>query len=315
MSLASVYADPAQTTRNATTLAMRAGVTLASAKAFLRDQGSAQVRKRVSKPSAAQFSSTGDLPGTYAADVMFLADYSSVNAGRTCILTLQQVNTRYVLARALTKATSAKTAEALLEILEENTKDVEEKQNSSPILKLRTDNGSEFAGQFAKLLAKFNIPHEKAEAETHTRLARIDRFHRTLRMMIGELFAERGSHVWYDVLPQLIAKFNSRPSRALGGLSPDDIGPEEEEVIREADQDRARAVRADTDKSGVGPGSRVRLQYSKTKAGGKDKFAKAHEVSWTSEIYEVLDLTRFWLMCRLAKSKFGLCTHSRLLKR
>ena len=48
MSLASVYADPAQTTRNATTLAMRAGVTLASAKAFLRDQGSAQVRKRVS---------------------------------------------------------------------------------------------------------------------------------------------------------------------------------------------------------------------------------------------------------------------------
>ena len=136
MSLASVYADPATTTRDPALLSKRAGVPIAHARAFLRDQGSAQVRKRVSKPSAAQFSPTGDLPGTYAADVMFLADYSSVNAGRTCILTLQQVNTRYVLARALTKATSAKTAEALLEILEENTKDVEEKKNASPILKL-----------------------------------------------------------------------------------------------------------------------------------------------------------------------------------
>ena len=288
MSLASVYADPAQTTRNATTLAKRAGVTVASAKAFLRDQGSAQVRKRVSKPSIAAFSPTGDVYGTYAADVIFLADYAGVNAGRTCILTLQQVNTRYVYARSLTKATSAKTAEALLNILEENTKDVEEKKKASPILKLRTDNGGEFAGEFAKLLVKFNIPHEKAEAETHTRLARIDRFHRTLRMMIGELFAERSSHVWYDVLPQLIANFNSRPSRALGGLSPDDIGPEEEEIIREIDHEKSQKVRADIDKSGVEPGSRVRLQYSKTKEGGKDKFAKAHEVSWTSEIYEVI---------------------------
>lgn len=52
---------------------------------------------------------------------------------------------------------------------------MEEKKNASPILKLRTD---EFAGDFAKLLAKFGIVHDKAEAETHTRLARIDRFHR-----------------------------------------------------------------------------------------------------------------------------------------
>ena len=81
---------------------------------------------------------------------MFLTDYSSVNAGRTCILTLQQVNTRYVMARALTKATSAKTAEALLDILEQNVNDCEEKKNASPIPKLRTDNGGEFAGEFAK---------------------------------------------------------------------------------------------------------------------------------------------------------------------
>ena len=286
MPLTSVYADPAQTTRNAALLAKRSGVTVAEAKSFLRDQASSQVRRRINKPTT--FSPSGDLPGTYAADVIFLADYSSVNASRTCILTLQQINSRYVYGRSLTKPTSAKTGEALLDILEENTKDVEEKKNSSPILKLRTDNGGEFAGDFAKLLAKFGIPHDHAEAETHSRLARIDRFHRTLRMMIGELFAERGSHVWYDVLPQLIANFNSRPSRALGGLAPEDIGPDEEDAIREADLERAQTVRASTDESGIEPGTRVRLQYSKTKAGAKDKFSKSHEVSWTPEIYEVV---------------------------
>ena len=108
MSLSSVYADPAQTKRNATLLAERAGVSVAEAKAFLRDQASSQVRRRVHKP--ATFSPSGDLPGTYAADVIFLADYAGVNAGRTCNLTLQQVNTRYVYARSLTKPTSAKTA-------------------------------------------------------------------------------------------------------------------------------------------------------------------------------------------------------------
>ena len=104
------------------------------------------------------------------------------------------------------------------------------------------------------------IPHEKVEAETHTRLARIDRFHRTLRMMIGELFSVRGSHVWYDKLPELIANFNGRPSRALGGMSPDEIGPEEEQIIREMDLERAQKVRAIVNDSGVGPGTRVVLQ-------------------------------------------------------
>ena len=286
--LSTVYADPATTTRSAALLAKRADVPIAHARAFLRDQASSQVRRRASKPSAADFSPTGDIPGTYAADVIFLADYAGVNAARTCILTLQQVNTRYVMARALTKATSAKTAEALADILEQNAKDFEEKKNTSPILKLRTDNGGEFAGEFAKLLAMHEIPHEKVEAETHTRLARIDRFHRTLRMMIGELFSVRGSHVWYDKLPELIANFNGRPSRALGGLSPDEIGPEEEQIIREMDLERAQKVRAIVDDSGVRPGTRVRLQYSKTKMGGKDKFSKAHEVTWTPEIYEVV---------------------------
>jgi hypothetical protein len=90
------------------------------------------------------------------------------------------------------------------------------------------------------------------------------------------------------VLPELIANYNARPSRALDGKAPADIGPEEEEAVRQVDFERVKSVGADVDKTGVGPGTRVRLLYSKTKAGGKDKFAKAQEHVWTSEIYSII---------------------------
>jgi hypothetical protein len=292
MSIASVYADPATTTRDAATLAKRAGVTYVVAAAFLRDQGASQVRKRTTKPSAAVFAPTGDLFGTWAADVLFMTDYAGVNSARTCILTLLEVNSRYVYARGLTKATSANTAKALVEIILQNAHDCETKEKAAPILKLRSDNGSEFAGEFAKLLLDQGIEHERVEAGTHARLARLDRFHRTLRMMIGELFALRDSHVWYDVLPEIIANYNSRPSRALARngtpRAPVDIGPREEAHIRDKDYSRAQEIGDIIDDGNIGPGSRVRLQFSKTKAGAKSKFSKAQEISYTTEIYTVI---------------------------
>ena len=176
----------------------------------------------------------------------------------------------------------------MVDILAQNVKDYETEKNAAPIIKIRSDNGGEFAGAFSKLLAEEGIEHEHAEAETHARLARLDRFHRTLRMMLGELFSVRDSHVWYNVLPQLIKNYNARPSRALGGKAPADIGPEEEAKVREADYERAMHAGLDVDKTDVGPGTRVRLQYSKTKAGSKDRWAKSHENTFTTEIYTLV---------------------------
>lgn len=289
MSIATVFADPASTTRDAITLAKRAGVTVAQARSFLRDQAASEVRKRVHRPLGETFAPTGDLDGTWAGDVLFLSHYAGVDAKRTCILTLLGLNSRYIYARGMTAGTYAKTAEAMTEILEQNAKDYETKKNAAPILKLRTDNGSEFAGAFSKLLADDGIEHDHAEAETHARLARLDRFHHTLRLMFGEIFSVNDSHVWYDVLPQLIANYNARPSRALGGKAPEDIGAEEEAAVRAKDQEPAAAVADDTDESKVGPGTRVCLPYCKNKAGSKDKGAKSHENSWTTEIYTELE--------------------------
>jgi len=254
--LLKVYKDPQLTSRNPATLAKRAGVTLAAAKSFLRDREEAQVRKRAARLKKAAFVPTGDERGVWIGDTIYLKDYAGANKGRSAIFTILETNSRYVYARALKAPTAAQTAAALESIIEANREENREEKQVAPILKLRTDGGPEFSGAFAQLLEKLDIPHEKTGAGTHERLARLDRFHGTLRRMIGEYFALTNSHVWIDALPALIANYNTRPSRALDAagkhLAPADIGPEEEQKLREADILRAAEVRKLIDESGVG---------------------------------------------------------------
>jgi len=190
--LLKVYKDPQLTSRNPATLAKRAGVTLAAAKSFLRDREEAQVRKRAARLKKAAFVPTGDERGVWIGDTIYLNDYAGVNKGRSAIFTILETNSRYVYARALKAPTAAQTADALESIIEENREENREEKQVAPILKLRTDGGPEFSGAFAQLLEKLDIPHEKTGAGTHERLARLDRFHGTLRRMIGEYFALTG---------------------------------------------------------------------------------------------------------------------------
>jgi len=137
-------------------LAKRAGVPLAAATAFLRDQAASQITKEAHKPPDENYAPTGGPRGEYLADVIYLREYAGVNKKRTCILTLLGVNSRYVYARALTAADSKKTAEALTEILAQNDQDVRGGVVAR-IEAIRSDGGGEFKGEFAALLEKRGI--------------------------------------------------------------------------------------------------------------------------------------------------------------
>ena len=291
MTLKSVYDDPKTNTRNASLLAKRANVTLKAAQAFLRDQQSSQVSKRAIKPPDSSYAPTGGPYGEYLGDVVFFSDYAGVNAKRASILTIMGANSRFAYARAMTAPlTSAKTAAALTEILDENAFDAED--GVAPILSLRTDGGSEFAGEFAALLRERRIPHERGEPGTHERLGRLDRFHGSLRRMIGDYMAATDSHVWFKVLPDLIKNYNERPNRGLNksrDLAPADVGEEVEYEVRQADLKRAAVLRKRIDRSGVGKGTQVRLLITRTKAGSKGALGnKSHEAVWSSEVYTVI---------------------------
>ena len=222
------FEDPKATSRNPATLAARTGVPLAAAAAFLRDQAASQITKEAHKPPDENYAPTGGPRGEYLADVIYLKKYAGVTKKRTCIRTLLGVNSRYVYARGLTAADSKKTAEALAEILTQNDEDARGGVIAR-IEAIRSDGGSEFKGAFAALLEKRSIPLTKGQPETHTRLARLDRYHGVLRRQIGNLFARRNSHVWFDALQSLVStcNHNTSPSRVLQ-LTPAMVGPEAE---------------------------------------------------------------------------------------
>ena len=285
-----VFDNPATTTRNPELLAKRAGVTVQSARAFLRDQTASQITKRAVKPPDSAYVPTGGGRGLWLGDVIYLRDYAGVNKKRECILALVGVNSRYVYARALTKATAAKTAEALADILEQNAEDARGGV-VAPIEAVRTDGGPEMSGAFAALLKKRGISHDKGQPGTHERLARLDRYHSKLRRQLGEIFAIRDSHVWVDVLQDLVYNHNNSPSRALDaagkGTAPIDVDAKKEEMLRTADGKRAADVRRSVDKMNITPGTKVRLLTSRLKRA--PKYVKGQQATWTPELYPVIE--------------------------
>jgi hypothetical protein len=160
----------------------------------------------------------------------------------------------------------------------------------APIEKIRSDGGPEFAGEFAALLAKLGIPHQKGQPGNHARLGRLDRFHGVLRRKIGELFARRDSHVWVDVLQDLIDNHNASPSRPLKaagkGLAPADIDQGAEGKLRAADLDRAASLRQRVDGMNIAPGTNVRLLTARLKKA--PRYVKGQEAIWSPETYPVV---------------------------
>jgi hypothetical protein len=287
MTIKSVFDNPATTSRNPELLAKRAGVTVKSARAFLRDQTASQITREARKPPDSAYVPTGGKRGLWLGDVIYLREYAGVNKKRSAIFTLMEVNSRHVYARALTKATAAKAAEAMKEILAQNKKE----KGAAPILEVRVDGGPEFSGEFAALLKKRGIPQDKGQPGTHERLARLDRYHGVLRRQLGEIFAIRNSHVWIDVLQDLVDNHNKSPSRALDAAgkktAPIEITPKKEQMLRTADNKRAAEVRRAVDKMDIKPGTQVRLLTSRLKRA--PKYVKGQEATYTPELYPVID--------------------------
>ena len=284
-----VYEDPRASTRNAPLLAERAGTSVKSAQAFLRNEASAQTTQGRKKPAqnGHNYAPTGAPADHWQADTVWLTDYRGVNDKRKVILTVLNTTSRYAAARPLLDAKAERVAAALGDIIDEL------EAGGRRIKVLRVDNGSEFKKETRAMLRELGIEVDKVEPYTHYKLARTDRWHRTLRKRIGEHFERSQSHRWVDVLPDIVANMNATPQRTLSEIlgrptSPQDVTTADEKRIRTAEANEVELVRAKTDALVIVPGvTRVRLLYASTKE-GVDAFAKGHRVVWTPDTYLVL---------------------------
>lgn len=286
--LREIYENARTTTRNPTLLAKRAGTTVKSARSFLANEGSSQTTEKWRRTAGTVYAPTGAPQDHWQADVVSLQDYMGVNKKRTHLLSMLNTTTRFAAARPLLNTKASTVSKAMAEIIEEL------EASGKKIAAIRVDGGSEFKKEFAADMEEAGIPLQKPEPLTHYRLARTDRFHRTLRERLGELFERERNNRWIDALPDIIANYNATPHSTLSEVFDEPTAPEDvtlagEERIRRDELERAQKARVKADARGIIPGeTQVRLLVRQTKA-GLDKFAKSQRAVWTPEVYTVTE--------------------------
>ena len=291
--LKSVYENPAATTKNKRILADRAGTKQAEADKFLKSLAAVQVTQKALPSSQIHYIPTAGPSGMYLCDVFYLKDYLGKNQKRSSVFTVMNINTRYAYSRALTSpVTSKKAADALKSILTEINKEGK-KQSWKKMKILRSDGGAENLGDLQVVLQQHGIEHEKLEAHTHERLARLDRFHGTLRRLIGEVFAKNNNNVWYTHLNEIMMNYNEREHETLSKIlkkltSPSQVTESDESRLQIHDAKRKEEVRSKV--PDYPPGTNVRLLMRRTSEGAKARKmgTKLNDQTFSSKVYQIL---------------------------
>jgi len=281
-----IYADPSTSTKNPALLAKRTNealetsYTTAQAKVFLT---SFSVNKKIVKPKRSAMAPTGASAGHWQSDVIWFDLLKGKNNMHRAILTVLNTTSRYAYARGLRSNKSAVVCEALKDIFTEMIND------NKKIVALRIDGGSEMA----ELLKSRGILIDQTEPYTHSRLARTDRFHRTLREKFGELFEINDSDRWIDALPAIVKNLNNTPHETLSQIlgreaTPKSITMKDEKLIRAHELKQVAIIQAKTNKLNEKihlNRTRCRVLVSKTKAGILERFSKSQRNVWSRKTY------------------------------
>jgi hypothetical protein len=87
---------------------------------------------------------------------------------------------------------------------------------------LMSDQGSEFKGATAKMLAEKNVIHRLVEVGDHNRLGVIDRFSGVVKRWIARHMTQQQTKSYIDELPGFIESYNDAPHSTLKGMSPNE---------------------------------------------------------------------------------------------
>jgi transposase InsO family protein len=164
---------------------------------------------------------------------------------------------------------------------------------------LQTDNGSEFiSAEFQALLRAQNVRHITGMAGRAQSQGSIERFHWTMKSVIGKLWTARSQKRWVGDLQDIVKNYNSNVHLATS-VPPAEINRDNKEQIGRLNQrqqqtiDRFDAKTEEKDKllrqqkvwrgdSGMQRGDNVRLKITK---GAID--SATLKPNWSSSIYEI----------------------------
>jgi transposase InsO family protein len=129
-------------------------------------------------------------------DLFDFSKYSHWNSGYKYLLCVVDVFSRKAFVAALKRKSD--TTDAMSKILVKDT----------PIL-IQSDNGTEFLNKsFQRLLKSMNVRHITVDVGNHKRQGIVERFNRTIALLISRYQESRNTNRYIDVLDDLVYNFN-----------------------------------------------------------------------------------------------------------
>lgn len=206
----------------------------------------------------------------YQADLIEVQPYSKINKGFRYILTVINCFSKVADAIPLKDKSGKSVASAMEQIITRG--------NHKPT-HLQTDDGKEYFNKvFSELMKKYNIKHYSTKSEK--KAAIIERFNRTLKGAMYKTFSQRGKHVWVDILPQLINKYNNTFHRTIG-MSPFEVSKKNEKIVLQRILKNTKPKVEKRKPKSFNVGDKVRISKY------KGVFTKKYLPNWTNEVFTI----------------------------
>jgi len=206
-------------------------------------------------------------------DIYVMAKYVTGNKGYKYILAIIDVFSRKVWTYKMKKKDNKNVQDSFKQFLSDS------KINKYTPTILMSDNDSTFINKsFQEILEKNQIIHQPNIIDDHHALGLIDRFARTLKMILTRLFLQTKSTNWIDYLEQIIKNYNNNGHSAIDYISPNEAFLEKNfEKIYNINYEKSLFNIAISD---IDVNDKVRIKI-------KGQFRKGTEARYTDEVYTV----------------------------
>ena len=241
---------------------------------YLRSDDTYTLHKPVQKPRRYRRVYTKGIGYLYQIDLVDMSAFARSNRGYRWIIMVLDCFSKKLWAFK-TKNKKGKTiTDALRALLTKN----------KPI-KIETDKGTEFKNShFRALLRRLKIQTYSIESDRKCSL--VERSNRTIKSRMWRAFTAQGSHVWYNILDDLIQGYNNSFHRSIG-MKPVEVNTSNESEVR----DRLFPPEPPKKQAQLKVGDSVRI--TRKKSTFQKGYAQSHswEVFYVSKIKDTNPIT------------------------
>ena len=184
-------------------------VSLKQVENFIKNQPTEQLNKQKTRKVSYNHIVANHVNDVWQADLLDVQKWKRFNHGYRWILNVVDVYFRFAFAVPLKTKSTKEVAEAFRIIFKQIAPyEIKPEYRVKPIItpeNLTTDNGKEFTGnEMLLLLKRYNIKLWTHPPGSHNTLGIIERFNKTLRLMLQKYWTANNTQNWIDVLAKLI---------------------------------------------------------------------------------------------------------------